>query len=76
MIEFDWRMLRAEGALSQLVFGRFGPLTRGAPVMGISLGSGGATVTGPHVSSQTGSIFAATRSVGHDAETGLSTPPS
>jgi len=40
-----------------------GPLTKGAPVMGISLGSGVATVTGPHVNSQTGSIFAATRSV-------------
>lgn len=31
--------------------------------MGISVGSGGATVTGPHVDSQTSSIFAATRSV-------------
>lgn len=40
-----------------------GPLTTSAPVIGVSFGSGGATVTGPHVSSQTGSIFAATRSV-------------
>src|SRR5260370_42553506 len=40
-----------------------GPLTKGAPVMGISFGNGGATVTGPHVDSQTGAIFAATRSV-------------
>jgi hypothetical protein len=40
-----------------------GPLTNGASVMGISFGNGGTTVTGPHVDSQTGSIFAATRSV-------------
>lgn len=40
-----------------------GPLMKSAPVMGISFGAGGATVTGPHVDSQTGSIFAATRSV-------------
>jgi hypothetical protein len=40
-----------------------GPLTKSEPVMGISIGGGGATVTGPHVDSQTGSIFAATRSV-------------
>jgi hypothetical protein len=40
-----------------------GPLTKGTPVMGISFGTGGATVTGPHADTQTGSIFAATRSV-------------
>lgn len=40
-----------------------GPLTKSEPVMGIAFGGGGATVTGPHVDSQTGSIFAATRSV-------------
>ena len=39
------------------------PLTKGEPVMGISFGAGGATVGGPHVDSQTGSIFSATRSV-------------
>jgi len=31
--------------------------------MGVTIGGGGATVTGPRVDSQTGSIFAATRSV-------------
>jgi hypothetical protein len=40
-----------------------GPLTKGEPVMGISFGAGGATVDGPHVDSQTRSIFSATRSV-------------
>ena len=40
-----------------------GPLTQSEPVMGIAFGGGGATVTGSHVDSQTGSIFAATRSV-------------
>jgi hypothetical protein len=40
-----------------------GPLTKSEPVMGIALGAGGATVTGPRVNAQTGSIFAATRSV-------------
>jgi hypothetical protein len=40
-----------------------GPLTKSEPVMGIAFGSRGATITGPHVNSQTGSIFAATRSV-------------
>ena len=40
-----------------------GPLTKSEPVMGITFGAGGATVTAPHVDSQTGSIFAATRSV-------------
>jgi len=40
-----------------------GPLTKSAPVMGIAFGAGGATTTGPHVDTQTGSIFAATRSV-------------
>jgi hypothetical protein len=40
-----------------------GPLTKSEPVMGIAFGGGGATVTGPHVDSQTSSIFAATRSV-------------
>src|ERR1700689_1915300 len=40
-----------------------GPLTKSEPVMGVTFGAGGATVTGPHVDSQTGSIFAATRSV-------------
>ena len=40
-----------------------GPLTKGEPVMGIAFGRGGATLTGPHVDSQTDSTFAATRSV-------------
>ena len=40
-----------------------GPLTKSEPVMGVSFGSGGATFTGPHVDSQTRSIFSATRSV-------------
>ena len=40
-----------------------GPLTKSEPVMGISVGGGGAAVTAPHVDSQTSSIFAATRSV-------------
>lgn len=40
-----------------------GPLTKSRSVMGIAFGTGGATVTGPQVDSQTGSVFAATRSV-------------
>ena len=40
-----------------------GPLTKSEPVMGIAFGSRGATITGPQVNSQTGSTFAATRSV-------------
>lgn len=45
-----------------------GPLTRGQQVVGFAVGSGavgsnGVTFTGPHVDTQTGSIFAATRSV-------------
>ncbi len=40
-----------------------GPLTKSEPVMGIAFGAAGGRVTGPHVDSQTGSIFAATRSV-------------
>lgn len=41
-----------------------GPLTKGEQVMGFAVGaSGGTTFTGPHIDSQTGSIFAATRSV-------------
>lgn len=40
-----------------------GPLTKGEPVTGIAFGAGGATFTGPHVDSQTGSVFSATRSV-------------
>jgi hypothetical protein len=40
-----------------------GPLTKSEPVMGIAFGAGGATATAPHVDTQTGSIFAATRSV-------------
>jgi hypothetical protein len=40
-----------------------GPLTKSDPVMGITFGAGGATVAAPHVDSQTGSIFAATRNV-------------
>ncbi len=40
-----------------------GPLTKSEPVSDIVLGTGGATVTAPHVSSQTGSVFSATRSV-------------
>jgi hypothetical protein len=40
-----------------------GPLSKGEPVMGFTLGGGTATFTGPHDDSQTGSIFSATRSV-------------
>jgi hypothetical protein len=40
-----------------------GPLVSSEPVMGFAFGAGGATLTGPHVDSQTQSIFAATRSV-------------
>jgi len=40
-----------------------GPLTKSDPVMGIAFGTGGATITGPRVDTQTGSIFAATRSL-------------
>lgn len=40
-----------------------GPLTKGEPVMSGAFGPGGATFSGPHVDSQTGSIFSATRSV-------------
>ena len=40
-----------------------GPLTDSESVMGIAVGSGGATVSGPHPDSQTDSVFNATRSV-------------
>ena len=40
-----------------------GPLTKSEPVMGIAFGTGGATISGPRVDTQTASIFAATRSV-------------
>jgi hypothetical protein len=40
-----------------------GPLTKGEAVMDISFGSGDATFGGPHVDSQTRSIFSATRSI-------------
>jgi hypothetical protein len=41
-----------------------GPLTKGEQVMGFAVGtSGGTTFTGPHIDSQAGSAFAATRSV-------------
>lgn len=40
-----------------------GPLTKGEQVMGFAVGGGSTTFTGPHIDSQTGSIFAATRSV-------------
>jgi len=40
-----------------------GPLTKSQQVMGIAFGSGGTTLTGPRLDTQTGSIFAATRSV-------------
>jgi hypothetical protein len=40
-----------------------GPLTKSEPVMGIAFGAKGAIVTAKDVDSQTGSIFAATRSV-------------
>ena len=41
-----------------------GPLTKAQQVMGFAVGaSGGTTFTGPHIDSQTGSTFAATRSV-------------
>lgn len=40
-----------------------GPLTGSESVMGIATGSGGATVSGPRLDTQTGSVFNATRSV-------------
>ena len=40
-----------------------GPLTKGEQGMGFAVGAGGTTLRGPHIDSQTGSIFAATRSV-------------
>jgi hypothetical protein len=41
-----------------------GPLTKGEQVMGFAVStSGGTTLTGPHLDSQTGSIFTATRGV-------------
>lgn len=40
-----------------------GPLTKIEPAAGIAFGTDGATITGPHIDSQTGSIFSATRSV-------------
>jgi len=40
-----------------------GPLVKSEPVMGFSVGPNGAQLSGPRVSSQTGSIFSATRSV-------------
>jgi hypothetical protein len=40
-----------------------GPLTNAEQVMGFSVGAGGTTLTGPHIDSQTSSIYAATRSV-------------
>jgi hypothetical protein len=40
-----------------------GPLAKGEPVTGVTFGSSGATFSGPHVDSQTRSIFSATRSV-------------
>lgn len=40
-----------------------GPLTKSEPVMGVAFGAKGAMVTGPYADSQTGSVFAATRSV-------------
>lgn len=40
-----------------------GPLTKAEQVMGFAVGSGGTTLTGPHINSQTSSIYAATRSV-------------
>jgi hypothetical protein len=40
-----------------------GPLTKPEQVMGFAVGTGGTTLTGAHTDSQTGSIYAATRSV-------------
>jgi len=40
-----------------------GPLSKSTLVTGVVFGAGGATFTGPHVDSQTGSVFSATRSV-------------
>lgn len=40
-----------------------GPLTNGQQVMGVAFGSNGVTFTGTHIDTQTGSTFAATRSV-------------
>jgi len=40
-----------------------GPLTKSDPVMGITFGQGGPTITGSHIESQTRSTFSATRSI-------------
>jgi len=40
-----------------------GQLTKSEPTLSVTFGGGGATVTGPQTDSQTGSVFAATRSV-------------
>jgi hypothetical protein len=40
-----------------------GPLTKAEQVMGFVVGTGGTKLAGPHIDSQTGSIYAATRSV-------------
>jgi hypothetical protein len=40
-----------------------GPLTKSESVMGLAVGPGGGTVSGPQLDSQTGSVFNATRSV-------------
>lgn len=45
-----------------------GPLTQSAPTMGITLGSKGARLNSPPVSPETGSVFAATRSIAFAGE--------
>ena len=40
-----------------------GPLTKGRPVVGVVIGAGSTALTAPHVDTQTGSVFSATRSV-------------
>jgi hypothetical protein len=61
-IGLSWLKLRAKQPKPKRIWS-VGPLTKGTPVMGISFGTSGAMVTGPHVDTQTSSIFAATRSV-------------
>jgi hypothetical protein len=54
---------RGQDSLHPVQLWSVGPLVQSEPVMGFSLGPGGPQFTGPHVSSQTSSIFSATRSV-------------
>jgi len=53
----------AQASLSAARVWSIGPLTESESVTGITLSSGGGSISGSHPDSQTGSIFAATRSV-------------